>query len=70
MSSILWADVDKIMHFLSFIIFTRFYMNTMTEIFYTVDKPQIHAVNEKQRKRWRGEGFKGNKRSTRGKCMP
>lgn len=42
----------------------------MPEIFYTVDKPQIHAVNEKQRKRWRGEAFKGNKRSTRGKCMP
>jgi len=45
-------------------------MNTMPGIFYTMDKPQIHAVNEKQRKRWRGEGFKGNKRSTRGKCMP
>ena len=42
----------------------------MSGIFYTMDKPQIHAMNEKQRKRWRGEGFKGNKRSTRGKCMP
>lgn len=58
------------MHFLNFIIFTRFYMNTMPGTFYIMDKPQIHAVNEKERKRWRGEGFKGNKRSTRGKLMP